>query len=187
MFVLAATDIVYGPELQVNECVLPWPPVPSRDFVKPAGLVSRARYRNTLTLSVCVCMCVSVCVCVCLCVCVCVLSLLVSGICCSGYANNWLREFLVLYRRSITNTVSPCALFCHPDVLPQHLLRDQSRDPMVTRSRLVSSIIPAVLMGLIFFQLKDNDLGVQGKVGAALSPPHPRVNVCVCVCVPLRA
>ena len=46
---------------------------------------------------------------------------------------------------------------------PVHVV--QARDPLLTRARIVSTIIPSILMGLIFYNLTDDQRGVQGKMG----------------------
>jgi len=61
-----------------------------------------------------------------------------------GFANQWLTEFRVLFKRSITNT---------------------RRDPILTRARFFSSVFPAIICGLIFLHLNNDQRGVQAKIG----------------------
>jgi hypothetical protein len=62
----------------------------------------------------------------------------------SGFANQWMTEATVLYKRSTINL---------------------ARDPLLTRARFFSTVFPAVLMGLIFLGLTDNQRSIQGKIG----------------------
>lgn len=41
----------------------------------------------------------------------------------------------------------------------------QARDPLLTKARFFSTVIPGILMGLIFYQLSDTQRSVQGKLG----------------------
>jgi ABC-2 type transporter len=62
----------------------------------------------------------------------------------SGFANRWMTEAAVLYKRSTINL---------------------ARDPLLTRARFFSTVFPAVLMGLIFLGLTNNQRSIQGKIG----------------------
>jgi hypothetical protein len=71
----------------------------------------------------------------------------------------------------------------------------QGRDPMLTRARFGATIVPALIMGLVFLNLDDTQEGVQGKVGACharcpfVSHELARMHAADCcgggLCVPL--